>query len=237
MGKTASAFPVIPGQDPKAIAALIRSRPDEHRESRTRAGITMERAYQMDTPMGTFVIVYLEAEGDPSDSFARVAASESAFDRDFVAALQRVHGIDVTQPPPGPPPEIIGDWEDPGVAERKRGFAFAAPLMPGRTDAGRAFGRDAWVDRLAEFTESRRALGQSRETVVLNSTPMGDIVCVYLEGDDPVEANRRFAASARPFDVWFKEQLATLFPPEIDFGQPVPGVQQIFDWQRTAATV
>ena len=40
-----------------------------------------------------------------------------------------------------------------------------------------------------------------------------------------------------PFDVWFKEQLATLFPPEVDLSQPVPGVQQIWDWQRATAAV
>jgi hypothetical protein len=237
MGKTAVAFPVIPGQDPKGVAELLRSRMDEYRESRTRAGVTMERAYQMDTPMGSFVVVYVEAEGDPGEAMASIAGSGLAIDRDFIEAVNRVHGVDMSQPPAGAPPEVIADWQDPEVTDRKRGLAFCAPIIPGRTDAGRAFAHEAFVTRVAGLTESRQALGESVETVVVNSTPMGDIACVYLEGDDPVAANRGFAASTRPYDVWFKEQLTTIFPPEIDFGQPVPGVQEIWDWHRSAATV
>jgi hypothetical protein len=237
MGKTATVAPVLPGQDPKSVAAMLGSRMDEYRESRTRAGITMERAYQMATPMGTFVIAYVEAEGDPNQAMMGMVGSDLAIDRDFVAALQRVHGIDFSQAPAGPPPEVVGDWSDPEVTQRKRGFAFCAPLIPGRTDAGRAFAHEAFVTRLAEMTETRRAWGQSREVVVINSTPMGDICCVYLEGNDPAEANRQFCASTRPYDVWFKEQLATIFPPEVDLSQPVPGVEEIWDWHRAAATV
>jgi hypothetical protein len=237
MGKTATVAPVLPGQDPKSVAAMFSSRMDEYRASRTRAGITMERAYQMATPMGTFVIAYVEAEGDPNQAMMGIAGSDLAIDRDFVAALQRVHGIDFSQAPAGPPPEVVGDWSDPEVTQRKRGLAFCAPLIPGRTDAGREIAHKAFVTRLAEVTESRRALGQSREVVVVNTTPMGDICCVYLEGDDPVEGNRGFAASTRPYDVWFKEQLATIFPAEVDFSQPVPPVEEIWDWHRAAATV
>jgi len=40
---------------------------------------------------------------------------------------------------------------------------------------------------------------------------------VYLEGADPVAANRNFAASTETFDVAFKEALATLIPSFIDF--------------------
>ena len=66
--------------------------------------------------------------------------------------------------------------------------------------------------------------------MTFNATPMGDFVCAYLEGNDPVEGNRRFAASTRPYDVWFKDQLKALFPPDIDFSQPLPPIKQIFDY-------
>jgi len=54
----------------------------------------------------------------------------------------------------------------------------------------------------------------------LRSTPNGDLVCVYVEGSDPVEANRRFAESRSPHDTWFKEQCLTFFAPGIDQGFP-----------------
>jgi len=237
MGKTATAAPVLPGQDPRDVARLFSARMDEYRESRERAGITMERAYLMATPMGDFVIAYVEAEGDAGEAMMRLIQSDLAIDRDFAAALQRVHGFDLSQAPAGPPPEVVGDWVDPDVTERKQGLAFCAPLIPGTTDLGREIAHEAFVTRRAEMTESRRALGQSVEVVVVNSTPQGDICCVYLEGDDPVEGNRGFAASTSAYDVWFKEQLTRIFPPVVDFSQPVPPIEQLWDYHRAAATV
>ena len=237
MGKTATAAPVLPGQDPLDVARLMSARMDEYRQSRERAGITMERAYLMDTPMGQFVIAYVEAEGDANEAMRKVAESDLPIDRDFVAKLKTLHGIDMSQAPAGPPPEVIAEWTDSQVTERKPGLAFMAPIMPGKTDTARAFGTEAFANRVAEFAESRRALGESREVVVLVSSPMGDVTAVYLEGDDPVEANRAFSSSTRPYDVWFREQLTTVFPPEVDFSQPLPPIEQIWDYQRQGATV
>ncbi|HVS43553.1 MAG TPA: DUF6176 family protein [Candidatus Dormibacteraeota bacterium] len=233
MPRSVIAFPVVPGKDASSVAAVLTARKNEYVESRERAGITMERAFEQPTPMGTFVVVYMEAERSIADSMAAVAASGLPIDRDFIAAVREVHGVDMTQPPPGRPPEIVGEWVDPDVRDRRRGLAFCAPLIPGRTDAGRAFAQEAFVSRRSELAESRRALGQNVEVVALNSTPAGDIICVYLEGHDPVEGNRGFAASQRSYDVWFKQQLATIFPPQIDFSQPVPPITQIWDWQRS----
>lgn len=237
MGKTATAAPVLPGQDPREVARLFTSRMDEYRESRERAGITLERAFLMPTPMGDFIIAYVESEGDTNQAMMSIVQSDLPIDRDFTAALQRIHGIDFSQAPAGPPPEIVGDWSDPEVTERRTGLAFVAPLIPGTTDLGREIAHEAFVTRRAELTESRRALGESVETVVVNSTPMGDLCCVYIEGQDPVEGNRGFAASTRPYDVWFKEQLTRIFPPAVDFSQPVPPIEQVWDYVRTAATV
>jgi hypothetical protein len=200
----------------------------EYEESRRQKGITMERVYEMATPMGAFVVAYVEADGGPA-AMQAMATSDLPIDRDFRAALQDVHGVDFSQPA-GPPPEVLADWRDPEVRERRAGLAFFAPVLPGRTDAGRAFSREAFATRRDEFTASRRPLRQNVEVVTLNSTPQGDLVCVYLEGVDPVEANRGFAASQSPYDLWFKDQLRTIFPPEIDFSQPVPSVQTLWDW-------
>jgi len=52
---------------------------------------------------------------------------------------------------------------------------------------------------------------------------------VYAEGADPFASNAEFASSQDEFDVWFRSQLRELFPPEVDFDQPVPGVTEIFD--------
>jgi hypothetical protein len=81
------------------------------------------------------------------------------------------------------------------------------------------------------LTASRRAIGQNREVVCVNHTPAGEIICVYLEGRDPAAANRAFAASKSAYDTWFKVECRKIFMDGIDFDQPVPPIEQIWDWQ------
>jgi hypothetical protein len=228
--------PVLPGKQASAVAGVVRGRMSEYEESRRQKGISVERAYEMATPMGTFVIAYIDAVGDFASTMGALGASQLPVDVAFKNALAEVHGMDVTQPPPGPGPEEIGHWRDPEVRDRKRGLAFVAPLLPGKGDAARAFAREAWGTRVDELAASRRALGVCEEIVCLNATPEGDLICVYLEGDDPAEGNARFAASRTPFDVWFKEQCRSLFPPDIDFDNPLPPISTVWEWHRSAVT-
>ena len=107
------------------------------------------------------------------------------------------------------------------------GQCLCAPLSAGETERARAFAADAY--HRDEFTASRRRVNQSVEVVTLHSTPQGDIVGIYVEGDDPAKSNAAFAASKDPFDLWFKEQLTKIFPPAVDFTKPVEGVEEILD--------
>lgn len=227
-------FPVVSGKataDIESISRMFRTHPDEYRESRIRGGVTLERAYLQETPMGSFVVAYIESDRSISLTLATLVSSDLQIDRDFVRMVKDVHGVDLGVPAPGPEPEVLGEWIDSEVKTRKAGLAFTAPLAPGMTDQGRAFVQAAFRDRAAEMAESRRALGASREIVTLQPNPAGDVVNVYIEGDDPAAANARFAASARDFDVWFKGELAKIFPPAVDFSQPVGGVSELFDSQ------
>jgi hypothetical protein len=72
------------------------------------------------------------------------------------------------------------------------------------------------------------------ELLTLQSTPQGDIIGIYIEGDDPAKGNAGFAASTEPFDLWFKEELTKIFPPAVDFSKPVEGVEEIFDSTKVA---
>jgi hypothetical protein len=196
----------------------------------------MERAYLQATPMGSMVIAYVETDRSFVDWTQAIIASDLEFDRRFIELVADIHGVDIRQPQAGPPPETIGEWVDPEVTTRRSGLAFIAPVLPGKDDAGRAFAREAFVARRPEFIESRKAIGQNAEVATLSVTPMGSFLCGYLEGADPVEGNRRFAASTRPFDVWFKDQLKGLFPPQIDFNQPLPPIVPLFDYSAELAT-
>jgi len=232
MEKVAGVFPVLPGKDARDVAAVLKGRLDEYTESRRRQGVHVERAYEQVTPMGTFVISYLETERPFAETSAILGRSELPIDRDFVQAIKDVHGFDVTQPPPGEPPEVLADWVDEAVSDHKRGLAFCAPVIPGASNKARTFVKEAYETRRDDLTAARRAQGMSRDLLCLNHTPMGDVLCVYFEGDDPVESNRRLAASRSDYDVWFKERCKEIFPPEIDVNQPLPPITQIFDSQE-----
>ena len=236
MARVAMPFPVLPGKtetEVRAIAEMLRSRPAEYAESRRRGGVTLERAYLQQTPMGMFVVAYLETDGPIGEALSAPARSDLAIDRDFVAAVREVHGVDLSEAPPGPDPEVLGEWIDPDVTERGRGMAFSAPMIPGTEEHARAWTKETFAS--PGMTASRRALGQNVELVTMVHTPQGPVAAVYLEGVDPFDANRRFSGSTEPFDVAFKQELTRLFPPFIDFGKPVPGITEIFDSRAVLA--
>jgi hypothetical protein len=236
MNRVALPFPVLAGMtenDIRSIADRFTAEPEAYRESRRRAGVTLERAYWQHTPMGDFVIGYVESERSVGEVLASWAEGATEMDRFFAATVKHVHGVDITEAPDGPPPETVGEWVDAEVTDRRRGMAFCAPLIPGQEDRGRAWAKETFGHE--EMTTSRRALRQNIEVVTLTYTPQGPVASIYLEGTDPVEGNRTFAASTRPFDVRFREELGTLFPPFIDFNQPVPGITEIFDSQALPA--
>jgi hypothetical protein len=233
MPSTSFASPVLEGKDAHAIAIHFREHMDDYEESRKQHGMTMERAYLQPTPMGSFVVAYIESGPDFADLTKELVTSEHPIDKFFIQNLAEIHGVDLTQPPPGPPPEYIGGWSDPDVHTRKKGLAFTAPLQPGKTDLGRAFVKEYSEARASEHAESRRAKGISKELVFLNSTPHGDVVCVYLEGDDPQDGNRQFAESKSDYDVWFKDECKKFFDANIDFNVPLPQIETVWDWART----
>jgi hypothetical protein len=236
MTRIAVPFPVLPGKgesDIHKIAERFKAKPRAYRESRRNAGITLERAYWQHTPMGDFVVAYVESNKSPAETLAAMGQDTSELGRWFVETVKEVHGVDISQPPAGPPPETIGEWVDSQVKERRRGMAFSAPLIPGTEDIGRSFTADAF--RQDGMTRSRRAIGDSIEVVTISHSPQGPVAAVYIEGDDPFAANAKFAVSNDPFDVWFREQLKTIFPPFIDFSQPVPGITEIFDSEALPA--
>jgi len=232
MTRMALVFPVLPGKDARDIATEMKSRPREYEQSRKRLGITMERAYLQHTPMGDFVTSYIEAEGDLGEAFGKLAKSDLDIDRYFAQAVREIHGADLSQPMPAPLPETVAAWIDPAAKSRGRGMALCAPLTPGETERARAFVADAY--HRDEFAASRRRLNVSEELITLHSTPQGDLVGIYIEGEDPAKGNAGFAASQEPFDLWFKEELTKIFPPTIDWSKPVEGIEELFDSTKVA---
>jgi hypothetical protein len=85
-------------------------------------------------------------------------------------------------------------------------MAVAFPIAPGKTDEWKRFIAELNGARRAEFVASRKAIG-ARERTFLQPTPMGDLVVVTLEGDNPGQSFGKFVNSTDPFTLWFLKQV------------------------------
>ncbi len=84
-------------------------------------------------------------------------------------------------------------------------MAVAFPILPGKTPEWRAWQAELNGPRYQEFVESRRRAGVHERTF-LQPTPMGDLVIVTLEGDDPEHAFGRMMSADDTFTTWFLER-------------------------------
>lgn len=233
VNRSALPFPVLPGkteEDAKRFTKYVEAHPEEYRESRQRVGITLERAYLQTTPMGMFVTAYAEGRSSAPEVIAAYAQSNLDIDRYFREFTHEVHGFEWASAAQLPPPELLGAFVDTDVTETRRGMAFCAPLIAEQMDRGREWAKETYAS--PGMRESRRALGINKEIVTVLQSPNGPVAGIYLEGDDPFEGNRGFAASSNQFDVDFKSMLKQLFPPFVNFDEPVPGVSEIFDSEK-----
>ena len=106
--------PILPGQeeaDRHLFEALTGPRRAEYEASRRRLGWHAERVWHQVTPQGTVAVVYLEAD-DIMQVFTGLATSTDPFDVWWREQIQQIHGLDLTQPLPGPPNEQILEWSD-----------------------------------------------------------------------------------------------------------------------------
>jgi hypothetical protein len=106
---------------------------------------------------------------------------------------------------------------------------FAAPILPGKTEAWKKAVAELKGPRKAEYEESRRRMGVTREVVSLQSMPQGDMVIVFLEGSDPTGVVAKYLASNAPFDKWFAD---AVLKDVHGMGGAVPPPNELFlDWR------
>ncbi|MCD6059347.1 MAG: hypothetical protein K0Q89_2877 [Thermomicrobiales bacterium] len=76
---------------------------------------------------------------------------------------------------------------------------FTLPILPGKTEAARAF-KEVWA---------------------IQQTPQGDMYVAYITGEDIAHAFTQLAASESEFDRWFKQQMQATTG--ADLNTPPPG--------------
>jgi hypothetical protein len=84
-------------------------------------------------------------------------------------------------------------------------IALAIPILPGKTPEWRKFMEEVNGPRQQEFADSRRRAGLHERTF-LQQTPMGDLVIVTLEGDDPGRSFGQLMTGTDEFSKWFGER-------------------------------
>lgn len=109
-------------------------------------------------------------------------------------------------------------------------IAFAAPILPGKTDADRdALASCAHGDRRADFEASRKRAGITRESVWIQNTPGGDVAVVVIEAPDVQAAMGAVGTSQEPFDSWFREHIKDVHGMDVAEGFPPP--EQVLDFR------
>ncbi len=84
---------------------------------------------------------------------------------------------------------------------------FALPILPGKTEAARAFLQEVQGSRIQELAICGQGVGIDREVWAIQETPQGDMYLAYVTGENIAEAFTQFAASQTEFDRWFKQRL------------------------------
>ncbi len=85
-------------------------------------------------------------------------------------------------------------------------YAFMTPILGGTTEAWRQWEKELMGPRRAEFLNSRKKAGITREQVFLQHTPQGDFQVVVWECEDPGKAIGGLDLRDS-FGAWFASQL------------------------------
>ncbi len=109
-----ASFPILPGkfeqwQEWHNQFVPGGSQRAEFEDQMKRYGITRQVVSLQRTPHGDFVVVLFEGD-EPGAMMAGLGSSDNEFDKGFAAHILEVHGVDITQPMPGPVSEVVLEY-------------------------------------------------------------------------------------------------------------------------------
>jgi hypothetical protein len=108
---------------------------------------------------------------------------------------------------------------------------FALPILPGKSDAARAFLVELEGERKGQYATSEGRLGLTKEVWAIQAGPQGDLFVVYFAGESIAEAFRRFAGSQDAFDVWFKGRVKETTGADLNSPPPGPMSEILSDFR------
>ena len=109
MAVNAMALPILPGKLEawrQYNSQINGPRRSEFEDMMRRHGFTRWLVWRQQTPQGDLLIVFQEIKGQEITRES-IRASDHAFDIWFKEQIKGITGLDLNQPPPGPPPELV----------------------------------------------------------------------------------------------------------------------------------
>ncbi len=88
---------------------IVNGKSEEFNDFNSRMGLTTHKVWLVQTPDGPLAVVNHEGPGE-ADFMQKVTTSDHPFDEWFRNSISGFHGIDFSQPPPGPMPEKMMNW-------------------------------------------------------------------------------------------------------------------------------
>jgi L-rhamnose mutarotase len=111
-------------------------------------------------------------------------------------------------------------------------YAFAAPILPGKTEEFKSFAKQMFGEKKADYAASRKRAGITREALFLQPSPMGDFVVVIMESHgDPAAAMNKMLDSKDPFDRWFFQRIGEIHGITREAMASGSPNSLIFDWR------
>jgi len=122
-----------------------------------------------------------------------------------------------------------------GTGDMGKVTLLAWDVTADREESWRRFLQELSGSRYEEYTESRRRLGISVESVWLAPKPSGGgVAVVYLEAEDPEQALRELEASDTPFDSWYGTQMRRHFGFDLARLTRLAGGELLFAWREAS---
>lgn len=115
-------------------------------------------------------------------------------------------------------------------------MAVAFPILPGKTAEWRIWMDELNGPRREDFVASRRAAGVHERTF-LQQTPMGDLVLVTLEGDDPGHAFGKMMSADDEFTKWFTARAEAIHGVNLTIPPTAAPSELVVDTDREAVAV
>jgi hypothetical protein len=107
-------------------------------------------------------------------------------------------------------------------------MAVAFPILPGKTGDWHKFIAELNGPRKTDFDASR-AKAHVREQTYLQATPMGDLVIVTLQGENPSHAFGEMMATNDEFTNWFVKEAGAIHGMDLRAPMTAPPSTQVLD--------